>query len=324
MSQTVVFIHGGWVTPACWDPFVSFFEGRGYRCLAPAWPGKGRSVEAIRADPTPLAGLGIGEIVDHYDRVIRSLDEPPILIGHSFGGLFVQVLLDRGLGAAGIAIDSAPPKGIFALHPTSLLSVGRVLLVPFGWRRVVRWTFTEFRYAFVHTMPLDEARAIWEAQIVPDSGRPFFQAAFAMFDPTSPARVDFANADRAPLLFIAGNADRAMPAGLVRRMYRAHRTSPARTELRTFPGRTHWLIAQDGWEEVAQACIDWIGSLGVEPPRRVDNRVNTVSEGRSHAKHKGGRIRVSDQQASGSHGGVPHAKDAWEQQRVQAAEGSWL
>jgi hypothetical protein len=160
MSQTVLFIHGGWVTPSCWDPFGSFFEASGYRCLAPAWPSKDRSVEAIRADPSPLAGLGIGEIVDHYDRIVRELDEPPILIGHSFGGLFVQLLLDRGLGAAGVAIDSAPPKGVFVFDPTSLLSVGRILLIPFGWRKVVRWTFTEFRYAFVplRLRPHDAAR----------------------------------------------------------------------------------------------------------------------------------------------------------------------
>jgi pimeloyl-ACP methyl ester carboxylesterase len=261
MNRTIVFIHGGWVTRACWDPFVSFFEMQGYTCLAPAWPGKDRSVEAIRADPSPLMGLGIAEIVDHYDRIVRSLDEPPILIGHSFGGLFVQLLLDRGLGAAGIAIDSAPPKGIFAFEPTTLLALGRILLIPFGWRKVVRWSFTEFRYAFVHTLPYDEARAIWDAHIVPDSGRPFFQGAFPMFDRSSPARVDFANPERAPLLFIAGQADRAMPPALVQRMYRAHCASPARTDLRSFPGRTHWLIAQAGWEEVAQACLDWIGSL---------------------------------------------------------------
>ena len=262
MSKTIVFVHGGWVTPACWDPFVSFFEAKGYRCLAPAWPGKDRPVEAIRADPSPLAGLGIDEIVDHYDRIVRSFDEPPILVGHSFGGLFVQLLLDRGLGAAGIAIDSAPPKGIFAFEPTTLVSLGRIFLIPFGWRKVVRWSFREFHYAFVHTMNADEARAVWDAHIVPDSGRPFFEGAFSMFDRSSPARVDFANPDRAPLLFIAGEADRAMTPTVVRRMFRAYQASPARTELRTFPGRTHWLIAQDGWEEVAQGCDDWIASLG--------------------------------------------------------------
>lgn len=261
MSRTVVFVHGGWVTPACWDPFVTFFEGRGYRCLAPAWPGKDRSVEAIRADPSPLVGLGIGEIVDHYERIIRALDEPPILVGHSFGGLFVQILVDRGLGAAGIAIDSAPPKGVFAFEPTTLVALGRILVIPFGWRKVVHWSFSEFRYAFVHTMPIDEARAVWDSQIVPDTGRPFFEAGFSAFDRASPARVDFANPDRAPLLFICGEADRAMPPAVVRRQFRAHRASPVRTDLRSIPGRTHWLIAQDGWEEVAGVCVAWIASL---------------------------------------------------------------
>ena len=264
MTRTIVFIHGGWVTPRCWDPFVTHFEARGFRCMAPAWPGKDRSVEEIRDDPSPLVGLGITEIVDHYERIVRSLDEPPILIGHSFGGLFTQILLDRGLGAAGIVIDSAAPKGVFTLEPTSLLSLGRILATPFGWRKVVRWTFTEFRYAFVHTLPLPEARAIWDAQIVPDSGRPFFEAGYSMLDRHSPAAVDFANPRRAPLLLIAGLADRALPPVIARRTLRAYAASPALTELRTFPGRTHWIIAQPGWQEVADSCIDWIGGCASE------------------------------------------------------------
>jgi pimeloyl-ACP methyl ester carboxylesterase len=262
MSPPVVFIHGGWVTPRCWDPFVSYFEARGYRCLAPAWPGKDGPVEAIRADPSSLAGLGIGQIVDHYEAIVRSLDEPPILIGHSFGGLFTQILMDRGLGAAGIVIDSAAPRGVFTLEPSSLLSLGRVLAIPFGWRKVVRWTFTEFRYAFVHTMPAEAARRIWDEQIVPDSGRPFFEAAFSMLDRRSPATVNFANPRRAPLLLVAGLADRALPPAIARRTLRAYGASPARTELREFPGRTHWIIAQPGWEEVAQSCIEWLESVG--------------------------------------------------------------
>ena len=261
MNRTIVFIHGGWVTPACWQPFATFFEERGDHCIAPAWPGKDRPIDAIRADPSALAGLGIREIVDHYERIIRALDEPPVLVGHSFGGLFVQLLVDRGLGAAGIAIDSAPPKGVFAFEPPTLLSLGRTLLTPFGWRNVVRWSYREFRYAFVHTMAEAEARAIWDAQIIPDSGRPFFEVAWSMFDRSSPATVRFDNPDRAPLLFIAGEADRAMTPRVVRRMFRAHRASPVRTELRTFPGRTHWLIAQPGWQEIAASCAEWIDSL---------------------------------------------------------------
>jgi len=74
---------------------------------------------------------------------------------------------------------------------------------------------------------------------------------------------------------LAGEADRAMPPAVVRRQFHVHRASLARTELRTFPGRTHWLIAQDGWEEVAQACNDWIGSLhAIQSLVRLDERAS--------------------------------------------------
>src|SRR5690242_15344221 len=113
--RTVVFVHGAWVTPGCFDRFGMRFEARGHPCLAPAWPYDDRPVEELRADPAPeLAHQGVTEIVDHYDRIVRAQPEPPILVGHSFGGLFVQMLLDRGLGAAGVALDPAPPRGVLA------------------------------------------------------------------------------------------------------------------------------------------------------------------------------------------------------------------
>ncbi|MEU4955532.1 alpha/beta hydrolase [Streptomyces lavendulae] len=96
----VLFIHGAWMTPDCWDPFRSFFEARGYRSHAPAWSGKEGGAEAVRSDPDVLARLGGKRIIDHYAEAIAALPEPSVLVGHSFGGLFVQVLLDRGLGAA--------------------------------------------------------------------------------------------------------------------------------------------------------------------------------------------------------------------------------
>lgn len=261
MTQTIVFIHGAWVTPACWDRFIPFFEARGYRCLAPAWPGKDRPIEEIRADPSPLVGLGIGEIVDHYDRIIRGLDEPPILIGHSFGGLFVQLLLDRGLGSAGVAIDSAPPKGVWAFEPTAVRALIGVLLTWRGWRKAVRWKFSNFRYGFVHTLPLDEARAAFDRYVVPETGRIFFQGTLAALDRNSPMQVDFANGTRAPLLLIAGEKDRIVPAVVNRRNHKAYRKSAARTDFREFPGRVHWIIAQDGWDEVAEHAATWLAEL---------------------------------------------------------------
>ena len=203
MTQTIVFIHGAWVTPLCWEPFRGFFSARGYDCLAPAWPGKDRPIEAIRADPSPLLGIGIAEIADRYEQIIRALPEPPVLIGHSFGGLVVEILLDRGLGACGVAIDPAPPKGVLVFEPSAFRSLASVLRTWRGWRKVVHWSYENFRYAFVHTLPEDEARAAYNTHVTPETGRVFFQGALAGFARHSPATVDFGNERRAPLLIVA-------------------------------------------------------------------------------------------------------------------------
>jgi pimeloyl-ACP methyl ester carboxylesterase len=267
MTRTIVFIHGAWVTPACWDRMLPWFEARGYRCIAPAWPGKDRPVEAIRADPAALKGLGIGEIVDHYEAIVRSLDDPgpPILVGHSFGGLFTQILLDRGLGAAGVAIDSAPPRGVWPFELSAFRALGPALLRSLLGRRVVRWSFGEFRYGFVHTLPEAAARDAYDRYVIPESGRVFFQGALAPIDPRSPTRVNFANGTRAPLLMIAGEKDHVVPPVVNRRNHRAYRRSTARTDFREFPNRVHWILAEDGWEEVAEHVAGWLDELGLGP-----------------------------------------------------------
>jgi pimeloyl-ACP methyl ester carboxylesterase len=259
MARTIVFIHGAWVTPLCWESFQPFFESRGYATVAPPWPGKEDTVEAQRLRPSPrLEGLGVREIVDHYERALTGISEPTILIGHSYGGLFVQLLLDRGLGAAGVAIDSAPPRGVFAFYPSTVRSLGRVLLTWRGWRRIVRTPFPDFRYAFVNNMQPDQQRAAFDRYVVPETGRIFFQSALAPFNPNSPTRLDYMKRDRAPLLLIAGGSDHIIPAALNRANYRRARRNPALTSLKDFPGRTHWIIAQDGWQEVASFIADWL------------------------------------------------------------------
>ncbi len=252
MSKTILFIHGAWVTPACWERFKRRYEARGYTCIAPAWPYDERSVPELRSDPHPkLAKLGIRDIVDSYDRIIRALPEPPILVGHSFGGLFIQLLLDRGLGAAGIAIDPGPPRGVFPT-PTAFRAGLFVFLRWAGWRKAITMPFKAFQWGFAHTLPLPEQQVDYEAQIVPTPGKIYYQLVFGI-----QTKIDFRNHRRAPLLLVAGQLDRTATAGMVRAMYRKHAGSKAVTAYREFPGRTHWLIAAPGWEEIADHCIDW-------------------------------------------------------------------
>ena len=194
--------------------------------------------------------------MDRYASEITRLDEPPALVGHSFGGLFVQMLLDRGLGSAGVAIDSAPPKGVFALYPTAIRSNIGVLLTPFGWRKIIKPSLSQFSYAFVHTLPEAEQRAVFDKYVVPEAGRPFFQAGFAQFNTVT--RVTFKNGRRAPLLLVQGLADKICPPAQTRSMLRKYKDSAATTAHKEFEGRTHWIIGQDGWEEVAGYIASWL------------------------------------------------------------------
>src|SRR5438094_5849924 len=122
-AETIVLIHGMWMTPLSWEHWVNHYTDRGHRVLAPAWPGLDKEPEELRRNPSPLRGIDITGVVDHYDKIIRGLDRPPIIIGHSFGGIFTQLLLDRGLGVAGVAIGTGAPKGVVLL-PASTLRAG--------------------------------------------------------------------------------------------------------------------------------------------------------------------------------------------------------
>src|SRR5206468_5185858 len=132
--------------------WVNRYTQAGYRVIARSWPGMDGDIEALRADPSAIEHLGIEEIVDHYDAIVRELDEPPIIMGHSFGGAFTEILLDRGLGAAGVAIDSAAVKGILTLPLSTLRSGFPVLKSPANTHKAVALTPEEFHYAFTNTM----------------------------------------------------------------------------------------------------------------------------------------------------------------------------
>lgn len=256
--KTVVLVHGLWVTAASWDGFRGRFEAAGYRVLVPTWDAlKGLSAPQLNNNPPAnLGGLSIGTIVDGLARYIaaQNLTSPPFLVGHSFGGLFVQKLLDRGIGRAGVAINPAPIGGIVP-GPVTLTAALPVILRWAGWRRVYRLTRQRFAERYANAAPTDQQNEAYDTVVIPTSGKVFFQAAFWLGTWINPRR------RTQPLLITAGDADRLITPYLSRAAYRVQKRSPAQTDFRLFKGRSHFLISEPGWEEVADAAIGWDASL---------------------------------------------------------------
>lgn len=266
--DTIVLIHGLWMTPRSWEHWVDRYSSRGHRVLAPAWPGLDVEVEELRRDPSPLAKLDAAKVVDHYDSIIRRLDRPPIIMGHSFGGAFTQLLLHRGVGAAGVSIDGATVRGVRDLPLSTLRSAGHVLANPFNRGKAVPFDLEHFTYAFGNTLTPEEAKAAHERYAVPAAARILFQGANANLNPRTPFRVDF-KAARAPLLFIGGGADHVVPAKVSHKMAAKYRDSPSVTAYEEFPERSHFTVGERGWEEVADFALTWATEHATAPQAAV-------------------------------------------------------
>ena len=265
-SKNIVFIHGMFMTPLCWEQWLPYFQAKGYACTAPAWPGRDQPIETLRANhPDPQLGkLNLTAVVEHVAAIINKLDVKPILIGHSMGGLLVQLLLQRGLAVAGVAIDSAPPAGVFTTK-WSFLKANWPMINPFISKSQPRsMPFEAFQYAFVNTLPLAEQKAAYDRYVVPESrGIPRESL-------TSAARIDFKK-PHPPLLLIAGSDDHIIPAALNKTNFSKYRASAQAsaqpsspvTDYKEFAGRVHFIIGQKNWEEVAGYILGWLNEKGM-------------------------------------------------------------
>ena len=254
--DTIVLVHGFWVTPRSWEEWIAHYESKGYRVLAPAYPGFDVEVEALNEDPTPIEQLTVPAIIERFEGVIEGLDSPPIIIGHSAGGAFTQILLDHGFGAAGVAINSAPTEGVRVIPPSQLKASFPVFKNPANIHRAVPLTHDQWHYAFTNTFSEEDSRRLFERYAVPASGKVFWESVLANVKPGHQETwVDYHNDDRAPLLFVSASDDHIMPPK-IQQSNRKHYKSDTTTEIVEFDG-PHLLTAIDGWEAVADHVLDW-------------------------------------------------------------------
>jgi len=257
--DTVVLVHGLWMTPRSWEGWVAHYEAKGFRVITPGYPGFDIEVEALRENPDLIAKLTVPETVDHLAAVIESLDGPPIIMGHSFGGTLTQLLLARGLGAAGVVVNSAPTEGVRVTPLSQVKSLFPALKNPANLHRAVGFTPEEFHYAFTNTLSREDSDAVWERYHIPAPGNwVWAYGLIANFKPGHQETwVDYSSDDRAPLLFIAGGADHIMPASVNKSNADHYRKSASLTEFHLFEGRSHWTCAEPGWEAVADLALEW-------------------------------------------------------------------
>jgi len=252
-TRTVLFITGAWMHVSSWDKFRSAFEAAGFKTVAPAWPYLDQPATELRANADKRLGtLTFGKIVDHYARIIEGLDEQPLIIGHSMGGLITQLLLDRGYGAAGIAMDPGPVAGALPGPVSLLAALPPIFAGPGNTHTISRDGFAK---NFANTLSAEDQKAAYDAYVVPTPTNIFYQAAGMIGTAVKP------KSRKQPLLVIAAERDRTVTPYLARAIYNVQKKAPSRTDFKQFPDRSHFLAGEKGWEEVAQYSIDWATSV---------------------------------------------------------------
>jgi non-heme chloroperoxidase len=261
----VVFIHGLWLLPSSWDRWVELFEEAGYAALTPSWPDDPDTVEEARAHPEVLAGKTLGQVADHTAEVIRALTKKPVLIGHSTGGLLAQMLADRGLAAATVAIDPGPFRGVLPLPISALRSAAPGLINPLNRKRAVTLTFDQFKYGWTNALGDDEAKELYERYHVAGPGVALMQMANANLNPRTEAKIDPTNPNRGPLLILDGEKDHTVPWAIANASYKRQRRNPALTEIAKIPNRGHSLTIDSGWREVADRALQFVQRVVSSP-----------------------------------------------------------
>ncbi|MFD0766903.1 alpha/beta hydrolase [Mucilaginibacter lutimaris] len=252
-AKTIVFITGAFVSSDCWNEWKTYFEARGYRTLAPAWPYKDAPACTLRQrhPDADVASQRLVKLTAYFAAIVSAQPEKPILIGHSMGGLISQILVQKHLASAAVAIHSLQPQGIFTFKFSFYRAGWKALGFFTDPHKTYLMSFPEWQYAFTNGMPYDLQKDAYYNLLVPESK-------LLVRDATTPAaKIDFAS-PHVPLLFIAGSTDHFIPASLNYTNYKKYSHKGSVTTFREFSGRNHFVLGQPGWEEIADYILEWL------------------------------------------------------------------
>ncbi|HEY3405786.1 MAG TPA: alpha/beta hydrolase [Ohtaekwangia sp.] len=253
-SKSIVLIHGNFVNNKSWTEWKSYYEQKGYTVYAPANPGHDGNPADLRKIVHPdLTKTGFIDVVNNIARLIDSLPEKPLVIGHSMAGMAAMKLLEMGKTAAAVSIDGAPPKNVFPPF-TTLKSV----LPAFGFFSSAKYFMGSREWydkCFFNTLPVEERAGTFDRVAVPESYKVSRQLVLNSF-----SNIDFKK-PHAPVLFIGGEKDTIFPPSLTKTLANSYTDKDSRVDLKIFDGKSHFICGEPGWQHVADHILTWYEKL---------------------------------------------------------------
>lgn len=251
-SKTIVFITGAYVSHACWNNWRTYFEELGYTTIAPPWLHKEADAATLRNrhPDEALAGVSLPDLLQYHIDIIKNLPEKPILIGHSFGGLMSQIILNKGYAAACIAIHAVPPQGVIPYEFPFLKSNAATLGFFTSLKKTFLMPFSKWQYAFTNGLPFDVQKSTYYELVTPESKR------MARGGLGAAAYVDFSK-EHEPLLLLAGTQDQCIPAHLSKRVFKSYQSKNSVTDF-VQKDRNHFVLGLPTWKEDATFIYNWI------------------------------------------------------------------
>lgn len=256
LPKSILFITGAFLSHHCWNEWIHYFESKGYHCIAPPWPHKEATAEELRNRPAndPIASNTLNSLLAHYANIISALPEKPILIGHSLGGLIVQLLLQQKLAAAAVAIHSFPPKGINRFWLSFLKAVWEAMVILSSSKETYLISFNKWRYTVANGLEYEEQKELYYQYATPESKKVIREA----FNCT--ASIDFTSL-HAPLLITSGSNDKLISASLNYSNYRRYGNGHSITEYIEFKAHSHLVFGVSFWKEEADSILHWLQGL---------------------------------------------------------------
>lgn len=246
MAAPIILVHGAFCGGWAFDRFREPLEAAGHTCTAIDLIG-----HKDRGDRVAVTGVSMSRFAADIAQLVARSEQPPILIGHSMGGLVAAMAAGRARTAGVIMLAPSAPWGVAGASMEETVSAVGLYGLGAYWAQAIDPDHNLAKQFSLDKLPDLEREAAF-ARMVPESGRALWETLNWWLDPFMTTRLA-SEPIRAPVLAIAGGQDRIHPPATVQRT-----ALMLGADFQVFPQMSHWLIGEPGWDAVAGTCLKWL------------------------------------------------------------------